>query len=261
MGIKRPFRCVALVIAAAAARTTLAHPTFNLPIEWMGDIVSVGADMYVTTMAGSRPIYRINPLTGEILEVVEQSPFTVAFPEGVAFDGVDHLFVTDLSPRVCELTTGGSPVQCFTVVDPVPGDTDGFRTGALAFDGTDLYVGNIDASTILVTDRSGVPIRYFDSGMRPTGMVFDATTGHLWVLDIFVADRVSEITTDGTLVRRCSVPYDPGGYGLGGIALEGSKFYVTEPLNPAEPADGTTLLVIQRNSLKCDPPLHGPGGR
>jgi DNA-binding beta-propeller fold protein YncE len=259
MGIKVPFRCLALVIVAAAARPTLAHPTLTLPIGWMGDIVSDGTDIYVTTMAGARPIYRINRLTGEILAVLEESPFVVGNPRGAAFDGVDRLFVTAMSPKVCELTTGGSLVQCFTVdVDPFPNATDGFRTGAIAFDGTNLYVGDVDAGTILVTDRSGVVIRYFDSGMRPDGMVFDATTGHLWVVDIFLSDRLSEITTDGTLVRQCSVPYEPGIFGLGGIALVGSKFYVAEPLNPAEPADGTTLRAIQRNSLKCDPPFH-PG--
>lgn len=89
-------------------------------------------------------------------------------------------------------------------------------------------------------------------------MVFDSSTAYLWVVDLFVVNKMSEITTNGEVVRNCDIPYTPGPFGLGGLAIVGSKFYISEPLNPASPGDGTTIHVLERNSLICNPPLVVP---
>jgi len=242
-----------LLLVLSLAKTSAAQTTLTLSIGWMGDLTFDGTFLYMTTMDGFRPIYKLDPATGAVVAVVEQNPFVTAAPRGVAFDGSGHLFLTSMSPNVCEVDTSGAVVNCFTVPDPVPNVTEGFRTGTIAFDGTNLYIGDTDAPTILVTDRSGTAIRHFDSGRRPDGMVFDPSTGHLWTVDLFAANKMSEITTDGALVRDCDISYEPGAFGLGGIAIVGSKFYIAEPLNPLSPGDGTTIHVLERNSLICNP--------
>jgi len=248
-------RLVILLLVLALARTAAAQGTFTLPIGWMGDLTFDGTFLYLTTMDGWRPIIKIDPATGLIVAVVDQTPFVTAAPRGVAFDGAGHLFLTSMSPAVCEADINGTVTNCFTVPDPVPNITADFRTGAIAFDGSNLYIGDTDAGTILVTDRFGAVIRHFESGLRPEGMVFDPSIGNLWVLDLFAANKMSEVGTSGELIRECEIPYTPGLYGLGGIAIKGSQFYISEPFNPASPGDGTTIHVVERSSLICTPAI------
>ena len=240
--------------------TAFAGPTWTIPVGWMGDLTSDGTSLYMTTMVGSRPTSVLQPSNGALIRSFEQRPFVTAAPRGAAFDGEGHLWLTSMSPDVCALDKSGSVLGCIVISDPVPDAPDEFRSGALAFDGTYLYVGDIDTNTVVVTDTAGSFLRYFDSGRRAEAMAFDPSTGDLWILDLFVADQVTEITTDGALVRDCRVPFvrAPSTAALGGLAIMGSKFYVAEPLDPERPEDGTLVHVLQRESLACDPPIHRP---
>lgn len=254
--IRRVLGGVVLLLVFTLARTAAAQTTLTLDRGWMGDLTFDGTFLYMTTMDGFRPIIKLDPATGAIVVIIDQNPFVTLGPRGVAFDGVDHLFLTSMTPSVCELDRSGTVFNCFDVPDPVANDPEeGFRTGAIAFDGTNLYIGDTDAGTILVTDRSGGVIRRFDSGRRPEGMVFDPSTGNLWVVDLFVTDKMAEITTNGELVRECDITYNPGDFGLGGITIVGSKFYISEPLNPASPGDGTRIHIFERSTLVCNPAL------
>jgi len=240
--------------------TAFASPTWTVPVGWMGDLTSDGTYLYMTTMDSSRRTVVLDREDGAIVATIEQNPLVTSNPRGAALDGAGHLFLTSMGPDVCELDNTGQSVNCFAAPDPVPVEPDTFRSGAIAFDGTYLYVGDIDSGTILVTDTAGSLVRHFESGRRPEGMAFEPSTGHLWVVDLFEANRMSEITTDGTRVRECEIPYArvPLTAALGGIAIVGSKFYVAEPLDPLLPEAGTLIHVLQRNSLACDPPIHRP---
>jgi len=246
---------IALAMSCTVPATVTGQSAFTLSVGWMGDLTTDGTFLYMTTMDGFRPIIKIDPTIGAVIATIPQTPGLTANPRGAAFGGADRLFLTSMTPAVYEFETGGTPVSMFTLPDPVPNATEGFRTGAIAFDGTHLYVGDVDSPTIIVTSRSGEVLRHFNSNRRPDGMAFDLTTGNIWVVDIFAANKMSEMSRNGELVRECDIQYAPGAFGLGGIALIGSRFYVAEPLNPADPGDGTRIHVLERHSLVCNPPL------
>ena len=129
--------------------------------------------------------------------------------------------------------------------------------GTIAFDGTNLYIGNFDGSEILVTDRSGTPIRTFLTGLRPAGMAFDPATDHLWVISQFDM-TISEITTQGVLIRECDGPRNPGIQGLGAVTMVGSKLYIAEVSDPdpfTPPDIPGTIFIVDPRNLTCNPPL------
>ncbi len=170
----------------------------------------------------------------------------------MVFDGAGRLLVSNIGTvgagAVFEIDIAGTTVlNSFSLP---------FRGGAIAFDGTNIYIGNDDGQEILVTDRSGTPVRTFSSGLRPAGMVFDPTTGHLWVISIF-DKKISEITTQGDLIRQCDGPRESGSQGLGGVTLVGSELYIVEvsdpdPFNP--PNIPGTIFIVDPRTLTCDPP-------
>ena len=79
------------------------------------------------------------------------------------YDGAGRLFVSDIedaagSPgRVYEIDVAGT-----TIINSFASP---FRGGAIAFDGTHLYIGDTDSQQILVTTRFGVEVRTFSSGL------------------------------------------------------------------------------------------------
>jgi HYR domain/Carboxypeptidase regulatory-like domain len=230
--------------------TVAASPqTFTNSILFPTGLTFDGTVLYLSHGEGNREIFKLDPQTGAILGSIPLG----GDPRDLVFDGAGYLFASDLGRFVAKVDTQGTPSGSF----PLP-----FRGGGIAFDGTNFYVGDFDSSSVLVTDRSGAQIRTLNLGLiRPEGMVFDPTTGHLWVITEFDS-TMYEITTQGTTVRTCNSPFNPGTYGLGGITLVGSKFYIAEPTN-GDPFTGTTIFALDRNSLLCQaagdttPPVIG----
>lgn len=207
-------------------------------------------------MSGFRTIYKLNPTTGAVLGSF-LAPSPAGFdgngnPNDLVADGTGRLFVSDIGNIVYEIDDTGTTIfNSFSLP---------FRGGAIAFDGTNLYIGDFDSSLVQVTDRFGNFIRSFDSGLRPAGMVFDPTTGHLWVISEF-DEKVSEITTNGELIRSCDGPRDPGVQGLGGVTRVGSKLYIAEVSDPDPftlPDIPGTIFIVDPGTLTCNPPITVP---
>lgn len=238
---ERPPRAVLSTTNLVVSQTTL-----TLPIVFPTGLTFDGTFLYLSTGAGPRDVFKLDPQTGVVVGTVPLG----GEPRDLVFDGGSHLFASDVGGFVAEIDIAGTRINSF----PLP-----FRGGAIAFDGTNLYIGEADAGTILVTDRSGTALRTFESlqadqrPLRPEGMVFDPTTGHLWVITLFDSN-IYEIRTNGELVRICESPFTPGPFGLGGITLVGTKFYIAEPVD-GDPFKGTNILILERTSLVCDPPI------
>ncbi len=233
------------LLQAAAAPSTIPAPGFQ-PTGLAFD----GTSLYVSEQSGARPIFRLDPTTGTVISSFSYSALTArGGPNGMVFDGTGRLFVTEISGGVVfEMDVAGTTLfNSFSLP---------FRGGAIAFDGTNLYISNFDVAEILVTDRSGTPVRTFVTG-RAAGMTFDPATGHLWVISPF-DKKISEITTQGVLIRQCDGPREPGVQGLGGVTLVGSKLYIAEvsdpdPFNP--PNIPGTIFIVDPRTLTCDPPI------
>jgi DNA-binding beta-propeller fold protein YncE len=101
----------------------------------------------------------------------------------------------------------------------------------LAFDGTLLYISDLDSGLVQVTDREGRFVRSFQSGLRAAGMCFDPASGNLLVVSMSDS-TISEITPEGVLVRSFRGPQRASVQGLGGIARFNGKLYVSEVSDP-----------------------------
>jgi len=234
--------CATSFSVFAVAQTTIPAPGFQ-----PSGLAFDGTFLYVLELSGSRPIFKLNPQTGAVLDSFDLGDN----PNGLAFDeSSTTLFVSDISEFVTEIDTA-SPLTVFNQF-PLP-----FRGGAIAFDGTNVYIADIDSSDIVVTDRSGAIIRTFTAPLRPAGMTFDPATSHLWAISEF-NDIISEFTTEGDLIRQCDGPHNPGIQGLGGVTWVDSKLYIAEvsdpdPFNP--PDIPGTIFIVDRRTLSCNPPL------
>lgn len=221
----------------AVAQETFSLPTVPFPTGMAFD----GTSLYLSHDSGPREVFKVDPHTGTVLSSI---PFG-GNPTDLVF-GSGHLFASDIGSFVSEIGTSGEFNNSFALP---------FRGGSIAFDGTSLFIGDADSGQILVTDLLGRTIAAFDSGSRPTGLVFDPDSGDLLDIDHFDSN-IREITTNGILVRSCASPFDPGAFGVGGIALVEDAFYVAEPLN-GDPTTGTEILVLPMDTLVCEPPLRG----
>ena len=243
---------VTITVEAAAAPSSIPAPGFQ-----PSGLAFDGTFLYLSELSGPRPIFRLDPTTGAVLGSSPLCPCAEfsspnASPNGMVFDGAGRLLVSNIGTfgagAVFEIDVAGTTVlNSFSLP---------FRGGAIAFDGTNIYISDFDGSQILVTDRSGAFVRTFSSGLRPAGMVFDPTTGHLWVISEF-DKKISEITTQGDLIRQCDGPREPGIQGLGGVTLVGSELYIAEvsdpdPFNP--PNIPGTIFIVDLRTLTCDPP-------
>lgn len=226
-----------LLPGPAAAQQTFSLPSVLFPTGMTFD----GTSLYLSNDWGPREVFQVDPHTGTVLSSI---PFG-GNPTGLVFES-GHLFASDIDSFVSESGTSEEFNKSFALP---------FRGGSIAFDGTSLFIGDADSGQILVTDLLGKTIATFDSGSRPTGLVFDPVSGDLWDIDHF-DNKIREITTNGILVRSCASPFDPGVFGVGGIALAEDTFYVAEPLN-GDPTTGTEILVLPMDTLACEPPLGG----
>lgn len=244
---------LALALIFTLAKQGYAQTTIPAPGFQPSGLAYDGTFLYVSELSGFRTIYKLNPTTGAVLGSF-LAPSPAGFdgngnPNDLVADGAGRLFVSDIGNIVYEIdATGTTKFNSFSLP---------FRGGAIAFDGTNLYIGDFDSSQVRVTDRFGNFIRTFDSGLRPAGMVFDPATGHLWVISELDM-KVSEITTNGELIRSCDGPRDPGVQGLGGVTRVGSKLYIAEVSDPApfaSPDIPGTIFIVNPGTLTCNPPI------
>ena len=192
---------------------------------------------------GTRPLTIVDPSTGAI---VGQIPLG-GNPRDVVFNPAGSFFSSDTGGFVREVDMSGTVVGSFALP---------FRGGAIAFDGSRLFVGDLDSPQVLIMDTSGNILASFAAGagtLRPEGMVFDPSTGTLWVITLFGSD-LYELNTAGEVLRSCDTAFTPGPFGLGGITLVGSTFYIAEPAG-GDPFAGTHVFAIERDALECNPPL------
>ena len=255
------YKAVVGGVLALALIFTLATPgytqtTIPAPGFQPSGLAYDGTFLYVSELSGFRTIYKLNPTTGAVLGSF-LAPSPAGFdgngnPNDLVADGAGRLFVSDIGNIVYEIDATGTTIfNSFSLP---------FRGGAIAFDGTNLYIGDFDSSQVEVTDRFGNFIRTFDSGLRPAGMVFDPATGHLWVISEF-DEKVSEITTNGGLIRSCDGPRNPGVQGLGGVTRVGSKLYIAEVSDPdpfTPPDIPGTIFIVDPGTLTCNPPITVP---
>jgi DNA-binding beta-propeller fold protein YncE len=163
------------------------------------------------------------------------------------FNPAGSFFSSDTGGFVREVDMSGTLLGWFALP---------FRGGAIAFDGSRLFVGDLDAPQVVVIDTSGNILDSFAAGagaLRPEGMVFDPSTGTLWVITLF-GSELYEMNTAGQVLRSCETAFTPGPFGLGGITLVGSTFYIAEPAG-GDPFAGTHVFAIERDALQCNPPL------
>ena len=136
-------------------------------------------------------------------------------PDGVAFDGTTHMWVTN---------NGSDTVSVFNL-DGTQITGSPFATGSLpvgvAFDGTHTWVSNLNGNTVSVFNLDGTQIigSPFTTGTHPGAGASDGT--HMWVPNYF-ANTVSVFNLDGTLAGTYAT-----GTGPYAVAFDGSHMWVT----------------------------------
>jgi hypothetical protein len=213
--------------------------SFNLPIQFPTGLALKDTTLYLSTGFGFRDTYVISRLAQAVTGTIP----TGNNPRDVAFDGTNLLF-SDLNDTVYTRNVFGTLVGKFGIP---------FRGGGIATDGDTIWVGDIDVNQMLLTNHTGVQFTTFPTGQRLEAAVFDRSSHTLWVLTPFT-DKLYEMSTTGTILRECDTPYNPGPFGLGGIALVADTFYIAFPQG-GDPFVGTTILTIDKASLVCTPSL------
>jgi hypothetical protein len=215
--------------------------SFNLPITFPTDIASDGgAFLYLSTGDGFRVTHKINRLLAMDVGTIP----TGGNPRGLAFDGL-NLLVSDYSNVIDQRTVTGALVASHAIP---------FHGMGVATDGDTIWVGDQDSNQWQLTNHAGFLYTTYSTGpVRSEGMVFDASSHTIWVITPF-NDKIYEMSTVGNVIRYCDSPYDPGSFGLGGIAMVSDTFYIAEPQG-GDPYAGTTILIIPKADLVCYPAL------
>jgi hypothetical protein len=234
----------------SSAVTTIPCPDFQ-----PSGLAYDGTFLYDAENDLFRTIYKLNPTNGAVQGSFLAPSVTgldgKGNPSDMVFDG-SHLFVTDIGGnsgpvgKVFEIDTNGTTIF----------NTFGlpFRGGAIAFDGTNLFIGDFDSPTVIVTTRSGTQLRSFNNGLRPAGMVFNPA-GRIWVISEFDAN-VSEINpADGKVLRTCVGPRVPAAQGLGGLTMVGSNLYMSNVQDPNPGGPGPhingIIYIVDPSTLTC----------
>ena len=222
--MKRLSVALALLIALGTNATARADTILPTP-PGGGDMEGLTYDgMSLYLFGYCCTIYRLDPVTAAVLSTIP-APFYIGDME---YDGVGRLIYTNLgSNTVEEMDLAGNILSSFGVP---------FRPGAIAFDGTLLYIWDFDSSRLLVTTRGGIVMNDFITPVRPSAAVFDASTGHILTIDAF-SPTVEVISTDGTLLDGYSVPLNPPATSLSGITIVGTSLYVEGASVPGGHAD------------------------
>ena len=140
-----------------------------------------GTFLYVYNAVGFRKIFRLDPSDGTVLGFF----FSGISIGSLEFAGVDRLFHTEYGfalppngpgPYVREIALDEPDETAHTTSNQfsVP-----FRVHAVAFDGTNLYLHDVDSDMFIVTDRAGNVLQNLTTGLRISDMVFDPTTGNI----------------------------------------------------------------------------------
>lgn len=251
--------CRAITWAGAFSTVTaLAEPqiTLKAPGYQPAGLAYDGRSLFVAENSGFRRIHKLDPVNG-----TSQGSFLAPSPTGldgkgnpndIVSDGAGRLFVCDIGRRVYEINDAGTKIfQSFAIP---------FRGGAIAFDGRNLYISDVDTGLVRVTDRAGRFLRNFQSKLRPAGMVFDSASRNLWVISIFDGS-VTEISTTGIFLRSFTGPRNARIQGLGAITKVGSKLYIAEvsDTNPySAPEVPGTIFSVDVGSFRT--PGYQPSG-
>jgi cysteine-rich repeat protein len=218
--------CV-LAYAPASVRgdTVLPAPVGSQP----SGLTTDGTVLYLNSASGFRDIYTLNPSDGAVL-----SSFPGYFETfDLEFDGIDHIFLTNYAAlSVEEITLTGSLVNSFSVP---------FQPSAIAFDGTELHIFDSGSSAVRVTDRSGVFVRSYMVGHRPSSAVWDASTGHLITVDEF-DPNIRVLDTDGNLLDSYPGPHFNTGTGQGGVTIFGTSLHIVGTATPGGNGDRIHVL-------------------
>ena len=178
-----------LLLCAAAplrADTVLPAPVGSLPEGLTTD----GTVLYLNSASGFRDIYTLNPSDGAVLG---SFPGYFEQPADLEFDAVNRIFLSNYAASLVEeITLSGTLVNSFSVP---------FQPGAIAFDGTNLYIFDSGSSLVRVTDRSGLFVGSMSLDRRPSSAVWDASTGRIITVDEFDRTSVCSTPTDTSWIR------------------------------------------------------------
>ena len=227
----------------------------NFPITWPTGIANDANSLFISTEEPFRTTYLIDPTIPAITGTLPG-----AFnPRDVVWGWPEWLFLSDVDNFVSVRSTFSGIRDSL----PIP-----WRGGGIARWRDSLYVGNLDADSLLVLYfapfwSGPVPhpvIRKFAIPVRPEGLVADTSvifggTATLWAITPFDS-WMTEFDLQGNFIRRCNTPYNPGPFGLGGITLLRDTFYIAHPQG-GDPTLGTTIIRIARSDLVCVSTLAG----
>jgi hypothetical protein len=249
----------AVVVLLGPSQYFAAEESVAAPSSRVSGLAYDGEFVYISTASGFRTVFKLDPST---LTVVD----SFLAPSDGGFDGrsdpndmvavePDRLFLIDIDRddqasegAVFEIDPSGTTIR--NVFDLA------FRGGGLASDGERLYIGNFDASEIVVTTLDGQELRAFDGGLRPAGLVFDQHTDSLWVISQFDS-LLTQLSLDGEILRSCETPRGPDWY-QGAITLVGNLFLIAESSTVISPETPGTIHVLDRQDLECIPALNLP---
>ena len=150
-----------------------------------------------------------------------QSTFATGFtfPNGVAFDALGNLYVSDSAGNIYKITPQGVQ-STFT-------NLPGANPQALAFDAAgNLYAAGFSASKVFKITPAGTASPFVSGLIEPNGLAFDAA-GNLYVSDS-LASQVLEYSPTGTLLNTIIV----GLIRPVGLALDAAgNLYVADQTN------------------------------
>jgi hypothetical protein len=232
-------------VDATARLVTHDFPGIQFPSGIANDGNFPTGSLYISTLIGARETYKIDPTSNTVTAVLP----TGGNPRDIVWALHRGLIVSDMGNEVRMGVGGfGSPTSI-----PIP-----WRGGGIAHWRDTLYVGDLDTDSILVIPiLLGFPsfiVRKFPTPTRNEGLVIDSTdvissTATLWSISPF-DNWMTEIDLQGNFIRRCSIPYIPGPFGLGGVTILRDSFFVAHPTG-GDPFAGTTITRIARHELLC----------
>jgi cysteine-rich repeat protein len=188
---------------------------FPVPSTPAAGLAFDGTTVYLNALdGGARIIWRLAPGSGAVLGSLP-GQFETADLE---YDGGGRLIRTNfVANRVDEIDAlSGAQLASF----PVP-----FRPGAIAFDGTLLYVFDLDTPLVLVTDRGGAVVTSFVADHRAASAVWDASAGRLITVDLF-GPAIRLVSPGGTTMAVYAGPHLRTNTGLSGITIVGTSLYI-----------------------------------
>jgi hypothetical protein len=159
-----------------------------------------GANIW-TTNAGDGTISKVKASDGTLLLTIPDK----LGPRGIAFDGI-YVWVTEFKDTVTRFKLDGKNAGTFTV---------GAQPFAVAFDGENIWVGNVHSGTVSKLRASdGKTLGTFPVPGSPYGIAYDED--HIWVTtDSFINELQ---LSDGKIVAYL-IAHGPTGIGFDGANI------------------------------------------